>query len=70
VLGHGLDHGGGERIEKDGRKMDRVERLRKGRSAFNAMTGRAGRLTGRGGAAFRQSPISSWHDQTLELIGH
>jgi hypothetical protein len=28
------------------------------------MTGRAGRLTGRGGAASGQSPVSSWRDQT------
>jgi hypothetical protein len=28
------------------------------------MTGHAGRLTGRGGAASGQSPVSSWHDQT------
>jgi hypothetical protein len=64
ALGHGLDHGGGEWIEKDGRKMDRDERLRRGGSAFNAMTGRAGRLTGRDRAASGQSPVSSWRDRT------
>jgi hypothetical protein len=39
-------------------------RLRRGRSAFNAMIGRAGRLIGRGGAASSQSPVSSWRDRT------
>jgi hypothetical protein len=34
------------------KKIDRNERLKEGRSAFHAMTGRAGRLTGHGGAAF------------------
>jgi hypothetical protein len=53
ALGHGLDHGSGERIEKDDRKIDRDERLRRGRSAFNVMTGRTGRLTD----AVEQPPI-------------
>jgi hypothetical protein len=59
MLGHGLDHGGGDRIEKDGQKTNRDERLRRGRSDFNMMTGRAGRLTEHSGAAFGQSPVSS-----------
>jgi hypothetical protein len=46
------------------KKIDLNERLKEGKSAFHAMIGRAGRLTGRGGAAFGQIPISSWHDRT------
>jgi hypothetical protein len=42
-------------------------RLKRLRSAFHAMTERAGRLTGRGGAASGQSPISSWHDRTCPV---
>jgi hypothetical protein len=45
-------------------KRDLNERLKRLRSAFHAMTGRDGRLTGRGGAASSQSPVSSWSDRT------
>jgi hypothetical protein len=38
--------------------------LKRLRSAFHAMIGRAGRLTGCGGAASGQSPVSSWRDRT------
>jgi hypothetical protein len=41
------------------KKVDRDVRLKRLRSAFHAMIGRAGRLTGRGGAASSQSPVSS-----------
>jgi hypothetical protein len=45
--------GGSERIEREDQKTrSECTVKRGGRSAFNAMTGRAGRLTGRGGAAF------------------
>jgi hypothetical protein len=54
--------GGGERqIEKKTaeKTTDRDVRLRRGRSAFNAITGHAGRLTERGRPASGQSPVSS-----------
>jgi hypothetical protein len=44
--------------------IDQDERLKGRRSAFHAVIGRTGRLTGRGGAASGQSPVSSWHDRT------
>jgi hypothetical protein len=48
----------------DGLKTATVVRLKRLRSAFHAMTGHGGRLTGRDGAASGQSLVSSWHDQT------
>jgi hypothetical protein len=55
--------------ETKAKKIDLNERLKEGRSALHTMIGRAGRLTGRGGAASGQSPISSWHDRTRPIIG-
>jgi hypothetical protein len=62
----GFGGSGERRIEKKTaeKTTDRDVRLRRGRSAFKAMTGRAGRLTGHGGAASGQSPVSSWRDRT------
>jgi hypothetical protein len=48
--------------ETKAKKKDLNERLKEGRSAFHAMTGR-------GGAASGQSPVSSWRDQTRLVIG-
>jgi hypothetical protein len=45
-------------------KEEQDVRLKRLRSAFNAMTGRAGRLIGRGRTASGQSPVSSWCDRT------
>jgi hypothetical protein len=59
-LGHDGDGGLKRKTEMD-------VRLKRLRSAFHVMTGRAGRLTGRGGAAFGQSPVSSWHDRTCPV---
>jgi hypothetical protein len=49
----------GTKEEGEKKKIDLNEWLKEGRSAFHAMIGRAGRLTGRGGAASGQSPVSS-----------
>jgi hypothetical protein len=52
---------GGSGLKKKTAEETRSERTvkRGGRSAFNAMTGHAGRLNGRSGAASGQSPVSS-----------
>jgi hypothetical protein len=47
---------------KKEKKEEQDVRLKRLRSAFHAMTGRAGRLTEGGGAASYQSPVSSWCD--------
>jgi hypothetical protein len=51
----------------DEKKTTMIVRLKRLRSAFHAMTGRGGRLTGRDGVASDQSPVSSWRDRTRSV---
>jgi hypothetical protein len=55
---------GGLKRKMTEKTMDQDVRLKRLRSAFHAMTGRAGQLTGRGGVASDQSPVSCWRDRT------
>jgi hypothetical protein len=65
-LGQG---GGSDGLKRVKKKIDLDEQLKEHISAFHAVTERAGRLTGHGGAASGQSPVSSWRDWTRTESG-